>query len=89
MSAVMTDRPPTPLQAIRKRLKLSQADMGEALGVNQSAASQYERGELEFPIGRAVRLLDLAASKGLQLTLDQVYGRADLPPDTEPATAAG
>jgi transcriptional regulator with XRE-family HTH domain len=56
-----------------------QEDIGLALGVTQGAYGFYERGEVVMPVERAEMLIDYASTKGLRLTLDQVYGRTPLP----------
>lgn len=57
----------------------SQEDVGKAIGVTQGAYGFYERGEIVMPVERAELLIDFAAGKGYTLTLDQVYGRTQLP----------
>lgn len=64
---------------IRKRLRLTQAEFGEAIGCSQGNVGFYERGDQKFPVLRANTLIDFAARRGLRLTLDQVYGRKPLP----------
>lgn len=73
---------------IRERLGMTQAAIGEALGVTQGNVSFYEKGQT-VPPPVAAKLIELAQSKGLPLTFDHVYGAADLPAPAEPATAPG
>jgi putative transcriptional regulator len=56
----------------------SQTEVGEALGCTQGNVGHYERGQM-LPPDRAERLIEFAASRGLRLTLDQIYGRKPLP----------
>lgn len=57
----------------------SQEEVGQALGVTQGAYGFYERGEVVLPVERAEVLIEYARTKGVRLTLDQVYGRSALP----------
>lgn len=78
-----------PIKSIRLRLGLSQAALGEALGMTQANVYHYEtRGQTVMP-DVARRLIAFAATKGLPLTYDHVYGAAELPPSaTEASNAA-
>lgn len=67
------------IREIRERLRLTQAAFGERIGCSQGNVGFYERGEQTLPVERAERLIGVAAADGLQLTLDQIYGRAPLP----------
>lgn len=66
------------IKAIRELLKLTQTDLGQAIGCSQGNVGFYERGQ-DLPVARAERLIEFAATKDLHLTLDQVYGREPLP----------
>ncbi|CAB3784532.1 helix-turn-helix domain-containing protein [Pararobbsia alpina] len=62
-----------PILRIRKRLKVSQTELGAALKVTQSAISQYEKGEI-VPNPEVVRkLVEFARSKGLDVSFDSIY----------------
>jgi putative transcriptional regulator len=76
------------IKAIRQLLGLSQESFGKGIGCTQSNVGHYEKGQ-ELPIDRAKKLIEFAAESKLHLSLDQVYGRAPLPPATsnEPATS--
>ena len=56
------------LQVLRK--EMSQAEIAEAIGVNQSRISRWERGDVSSGADAAVRLIELAnrhaATKALQ-----------------------
>lgn len=67
-----------PIQIIRTRLSVSQAQLAEALGCAQSNVSNYERGQT-IPPGVARELIAFARARGLQLTYDQVYGAEPIP----------
>jgi putative transcriptional regulator len=81
------------IKAIRQRLKLSQAALAEGLGCTQGNVWHYERPDKPqtVPPEVAKRLIDVAAGKGLHITLDQVYERVPLPfdPAEEAATEKG
>ena len=74
------------IKAIRERLKLSQEAMGESIGCSQGNVSLYERGQT-VPPDTGKKLIELARSHGLELSLDQIYGLAPLP-DAEPEAKA-
>lgn len=60
--------------SIRKRLGLSQADFGAAIGVSQGNVSHYERGRQEVPPHVARQIIEAAAKAGLTVTFDDIYG---------------
>ncbi len=82
-------------KSIRERLSMTQAAVGEAIGVTQGNVSFYEKGQT-IPPAVAAKLIDVARAKGLEITFDHVYGAAPLPElvnddhpaPAEPATAA-
>jgi len=63
---------------IRERLEVSQAMIAAAVGVTQSNVSFYENGQT-VPPAVAAKLIEYAATKGLTLSYDHVYGAAELP----------
>ena len=65
-------------KTIRERLALTQAALGEAIGVTQGNVSFYEKGQ-SMPPDVAKRLIDAASHHGLTITFDHVYGDAPLP----------
>lgn len=67
--------------SIRKRLGLSQAALGEAIGCTQGNVGHYERGQT-VPPEMARRLIRFAATRGVVLSFDDVYGDA---PQVAPA----
>ena len=68
---------------IRAALGMSQAALGEALGVTPGNISHYEQGRQEVPPDVARRLISAAKERGLVLTFNDVYSQ----PATEQATA--
>ena len=71
------------VKAIRERLGVTQTELGAAIGCTQGNVGHYERGQT-LPPEAAKRLIGFAASRGLALTLDQIYG---LTPLDAPASA--
>lgn len=74
------------IKEIRERLGLTQQEFAEALGCTQGNVGHYERGQM-MPPERACALADFAGERGLPLTLDQIYERADLPAAPSATTA--
>lgn len=74
------------IKTIRGLLNMTQEALGAAIGCTQGNVWHYEHGQ-EIQPETAKRLIAVAAQRGLQLTLDQVYGVAELPakPADEPA----
>jgi len=64
------------LQQLRKSRGLTQVQLAETLGLNQSLVSQYERGEL-----RMHGALVAAFAKALKVSADQILGLAKLEDD--------
>lgn len=67
-----------PIQIIRSRLGVSQAQLAVGMGCSQANVSAYERGQT-IPPDRAQELIAFAAGRGLALTYDHVYGAAEVP----------
>lgn len=53
------------LRAVRKRLKLSQADVGRLVGLSQRQVSYYERGEVPFDLSIIEKLKGYESRLGL------------------------
>lgn len=66
------------IKAIRDRLGLTQAAFAEGVGMTQGNVGHYERGQTVPPVA-ASRIVDFAASRGLLIGFDHVYGRVELP----------
>jgi len=60
---------------LRQRLGMTQAELGEALGMTQMNVSLYERGQSLRP-EVAKQLIDLAAARGVQIDFNVIYGAA-------------
>lgn len=67
------------LKLIRRHLGVTQAALGEAMGLVQGGVAAYEKGR-DLPRKRAQRLIEFAASRGCPLSFDHVYGEIPLPP---------
>lgn len=74
------------IKAIRDRLGLTQSELAEGLGCTQGNVGHYERGQT-VPPDAAMKVIALAASHGLVLTMDQVYGLTPMPAIPEPEQA--
>ena len=64
--------PMSTFKAIRERLKMTQAAIGEAIGVTQGNVSFYEKGQT-VPPAVAAKLIELARTRGESLTFDEIY----------------
>jgi len=66
-------------KSFRKRHGLSQAELAAGLGLHsQSAVSNYENDLREPEIDVAKKFQKFAKKKGEKITLDQIYGVADV-----------
>lgn len=75
----------TNLRDIRRTLNLSQAELASAMGVTQSALSQYETGRCQPLIKHAKKLIAFAGGRGILISLEDVYaGTEELAPTGEP-----
>ena len=76
------------IKSIRVRLELTQAALAAELGCTQSNVGHYEnKGQRVLP-EVAMRLIDVAARRGLPLTMGMVYGVESLPAQPTRAAAA-
>jgi putative transcriptional regulator len=75
------------LKAIRERLEVTQAELGAAVKVSQGNVSFYERGQT-VPPDVAERLIAFAASKGLPISYDHIYGAIPIPAVGKPKRRA-
>lgn len=60
-------------RAIRERLGMTQQVLAHGIGVTQGNVSLYERGQ-QIPPPVAGRLIQLARSRGVALSFDDIYG---------------
>jgi putative transcriptional regulator len=76
------------IRSIRACLGLTQAQLAAALGMTQGNVLHYEQGRQGVPSDVARRLIEHAATLGVDLTFDHIYGGAVLPPPRVPAERA-
>lgn len=77
------------MRIIRARLGVTQEALSVGIGCTRMNVSYYERGQTVPPMA-ACRLISYAASLGVKLTYNQIYGDEELPsprvlPRREPA----
>lgn len=60
------------IRELRTEKGLTQAELAEILGVNQTAVGKYERGELEPNIENLIKL-----SRFFEVSVDYIIGNAD------------
>lgn len=60
------------LTIVRKRKKLSQADVGKLIGINGDAYGRYERNEVRPTIEMATKI-----ANSLNISLDYLVGKTD------------
>lgn len=70
---------------IRKRLGLSQAAFGDAIGVSQGNVSHYEQGRHEVPPDVARRVIEAASARDVLVTFDDIYGASRMHRNEEAA----
>lgn len=61
------------IKAIRERLGLTQSALAEGIGCTQGNVVHYERGQT-VPPEAAKRLIAFAATKGVVVTYEDIYG---------------
>ncbi len=61
------------LSLVRKRKKLSQAEVGKKIGINGDAIGRYERNEVKPTIEMATKI-----AQALQISLDYLVGNTDI-----------
>lgn len=66
------------LAIVRKRQKMSQADVGKIININGDAYGRYERDEVKPTIEMATKI-----ANALKISLDYLVGNTDLELDTE------
>lgn len=66
------------LTLVRKRKKLSQADVGKKIGINGDAYGRYERSEVRPTIEMAVKV-----AQALEVSLDFLTGNSDIELDKD------
>lgn len=62
------------LKAIRKKLGLTQGQLADMIGCTTSNVSHYERVGQRIRQEMAMRIVSVAKSLGLEITLEDIYG---------------
>jgi len=75
------------IKLIRERLGVTQASLAEAIGCTQGNVGHYETRGQTVPPETAKRLISWAKSLGHVVTYEDIYGPADLSPDTSAETS--
>ncbi|MGX5661596.1 helix-turn-helix domain-containing protein [Diaphorobacter nitroreducens] len=75
------------LKSIRERLGLTQQALATGIGCTQGNVGHYERGQT-LPPDMARKVIDFAASRGVPLTFDHIYGDGTLVEGVGPAKTA-
>ena len=65
------------IKSIRDRLGLTQQALADGIGCSQGNVGHYEKGQT-VPPDMARRLISFAASRGHQVTYDEIYGMPEL-----------
>lgn len=62
-----------PILEIRKQLDVSQSELAAAIGVTQSAVSQFEKGLATPSPDTVKKLINFAKTKGIDVSFDSIY----------------
>lgn len=77
------------VKTVRVRLGLTQQALADGIGCTQGNVWHYEQGQT-VPPDMARTLIAFAASRGLEIGFDHIYGTADIPElQTLPKTEQG
>lgn len=71
------------VKTIRSRLGLTQQSLADGIGCTQGNVWHYEQGQT-VPPSAATKLIEFAASKGLVIGFEHIYGGLDVPELSEP-----
>jgi len=74
------------IKSIRARLGLTQQALADGIGCTQGNVWHYEQGQT-VPPSAATRLIEFAATLGLRIGFDHIYGDASIPEATPQAKA--
>lgn len=66
------------LRTIRKRLGMQQKELAQLIGRTQGNIGHYENREQRIPVEIGQKIVDFANSKGLLITLDDLYGNNEI-----------
>lgn len=71
------------VREIRTRLDMSQADLASAIGVTQGNVSHIEQGRQTLMPAHAMRLIEIAAERGVTISFDDIYRPDRTPTDRQ------
>ena len=60
------------IKSERARLNLTQSELGEKLGVDETTIRRWEKGTTQIPSGRATQMSEL-----FQCSIDYLFGRTN------------
>lgn len=61
------------LRLIRKDLGLTQIEVAKYLGIDQVTISKYELSKRKFPIKLAIKMIEMCADRGVDISFDDIY----------------
>ena len=61
------------LKELRQSIELSQTSLAKELGISKTVVSYIEAGKLRPSLGIASRLIIFFGSKGIKLSMDDIY----------------
>jgi putative transcriptional regulator len=64
------------IKRVRDELGLTQTELAKELGRSQGSVSFYECGSIPIPPEAARKLIEFAASHGVELSFDDLYAAA-------------
>ena len=76
------------IKHIRKQLGMTQTEIADAIGSEQSSICHYERGIFVLKPDLARKVAELAKSRGFACTLDDVYSEAPVLRQARPVRKA-
>jgi transcriptional regulator with XRE-family HTH domain len=62
-----------PILTLRRLLKVSQTELGTAIGVSQSMVSQYEKGASTPSPETVIKLIQFSRSRGIEVSFESIY----------------
>lgn len=62
-----------PILELRKQLDVSQSELAAAIGVTQSAISQFEKDSATPSPDTVKKLIDFAKTRGVEVSFDSIY----------------
>jgi putative transcriptional regulator len=75
LSNTTANRAMNPIRQLRKRLKVSQTELGKEIGVTQSAISQFENGSSIPSPDTVLKIIAFAKRRGVNVSFDSIYSQ--------------